>query len=304
VGNTLTATISSGSVVVADGGGSLTVDTSQLPTSLVSNRLDVNVGNTPSVTISSGTVSVSSGSVIVADGGGIISIDGTVTANQGTAAAQSSRWPVFISDGSAERVGQQTMANSIPVTIASNQSAVPVTVSSGSVVIADGGGVISVEGVIPHDSPASNIPVLIGASHETMADAVPDNRVTADGDVTRLSTTDGALFVIPTGPQTWQFLGTGVQTGAQVHAAPGPGLSLYVTDITFSIGAATASSIKILNNGGADIWGPHYLEAINGRGLSIRFGTPKKVSVNTRLDVTTTGAATQTVDIQGFTGPG
>lgn len=49
-------------------------------------------------------------------------ISGTVTANQGTAAAQSSRWPVFWSDGSAERIGQQVMASSIPVAIASNQS--------------------------------------------------------------------------------------------------------------------------------------------------------------------------------------
>lgn len=45
-----------------------------------------------------------------------------VTAAQGGAAAQSSRWPTFLSDGTAERIGQKTMAASLPVVLASDQS--------------------------------------------------------------------------------------------------------------------------------------------------------------------------------------
>ena len=76
----------------------------------------------------------SSGSVwrkmlVDASGNQVVTLGGTstVTANQGTAAAQANRWPVFVSDGTAERVGQKTMANSLPVTVASDQSAVPVS---------------------------------------------------------------------------------------------------------------------------------------------------------------------------------
>jgi len=87
----------------------------------------------------------------VDDNGGSLTVDGTVTANAGTGP-----WPVTdnagsltvdapvgtpvwvrLSDGSVALVGQKTMANSLPVTIASDQSAVPVS---------DGGGSLTVDG--------------------------------------------------------------------------------------------------------------------------------------------------------------
>jgi hypothetical protein len=181
------------------------------------------------------------------------------------------------------------------------------TVSSGGGLLVDQGAAGTaweVVGDVAHDAAAPANPVLVGAQMETMADSAPGTRAGTDGDAVKLASLDGAAYVLPTGPQTWTFHATGVQTGAQVHAAPGAGLSIYITSITFSIGGATASSIKVLNNGGADIWGPHYLEAVNGRGLHVVFNTPLKVTANTRLDVTTTGHATSTVDIEGFIAPG
>jgi hypothetical protein len=62
-----------------------------------------------------------------------------------------------------------------------------------------------VQGDAAHDAVASGNPVLAGGSSETMADSAPANRVSADADASRLSVTDGALFVIPTGPQTWSY---------------------------------------------------------------------------------------------------
>lgn len=173
-----------------------------------------------------------------------------------------------------------------------------------NVTLAAGTNTNEVVGDVAFNIANSGNPVLVGSSRETMADSAPANRSDTDGDVERFSTADGALFVIPTGAQIFTLHATGVQTGAQIHAAPGAGLSCYITAISFSIGAATASSVKVLNNGGSDFWGPHYLEAINGRGLHVTFPTPLKGTANTRIDVTTTGAATQTVDIQGFIAPG
>ena len=88
--------------------------TGQLPGSLVSSRLDVNIGACPvtvSVDDASGSLTVDDGGTTLSidDGGGAITVDGTVTANQGTAAAVGSGWPVKITDGT-DTVGISTAA--------------------------------------------------------------------------------------------------------------------------------------------------------------------------------------------------
>jgi hypothetical protein len=118
---------------------------------------------------------------------------------------------------------------------------------------------------------------------------------------------DGALFVIPSGPQQWRarLVGGGAVIAAdtEVKPTPGSGLSLYVQTVVFSIGAATASSI-LLEFGSTAVFGPHYLEAINGRGLAVTFNSPIKLTSNNALTATSTGATTCTLDVYGFTAPG
>ena len=111
---------------VTDNGGSLTVDTPQLPAALVGGRLDVVVGAAlPAGTNNIGDVDVlsvpaplsttgggteaaalrvtvandSTGVLSVDDNGGSLTVDGTVTANQGTAAATVGAWPIKVTDG-------------------------------------------------------------------------------------------------------------------------------------------------------------------------------------------------------------
>lgn len=174
-----------------------------------------------------------------------------------------------------------------------------------NVTLAAGTNTNEVVGDVAHDAPNAGNPVLIAASAETMADSVPANRVSLDGDATRLSATDGALFVIPTGPQSWTYHedSSSALTDASVHAAPTAGLSLYVTDIVFSLGAATAINI-FFEEGATKVLGPWYLEAINGRGMALHFGTPKKITTATALTVTTSAAVAHSIDIQGFIAPG
>lgn len=156
-----------------------------------------------------------------------------------------------------------------------------------------------------HDAPVTGTPVPVGASSETPADSAPANRVSADGDASRLSVVDGALFVIPTGPQIWSYHvdGSGALTDAVVHAAPGAGLSLYVTEIVVSLGAAVAMNL-FFEEGANKVLGPYYLEGVSGRGLALHFGTPKKITPNTALTLTTSGAVAHTVDVLGFVAPG
>lgn len=164
---------------------------------------------------------------------------------------------------------------------------------------------LEVVGDVAHDAPNAGNPVLVAGSTETMADSAPANRTSADGDASRFSVTDGALFVIPTGPQSWTYHedSSAALTDTSVHAAPSAGLSLYVTDISFSLGAATAINI-FFEEGASTVLGPWYLEAVNGRGLAIHFGTPKKITAATALTVTTSAAVAHSIDIQGFIAPG
>jgi hypothetical protein len=111
--------------------------------------------------------------------------------------------------------------------------------------------------------------------------------------------------VRPHGPQSWSYHSNGstALTDASVHAAPGAGLSLYVTDIVFSSGAATAINC-FFEEGASTVLGPYYLEAVAGRGLHIKFATPKKITANTALTVTTSAAIAHSVDVTGFTAQG
>jgi hypothetical protein len=248
--------------------------------------------------------------------------------------------------------GQQTMANSISVAIASDQDilasqatlalvetntdfgavtgggtetgAVRVTVAN------DSTGVLTVDqptaanlnatvvqgtasnlnaevqGDVAHDAAAAGNPVLMGASAETAADSAPANRVDTDGDAGRLSHNgDGAIYAIPSSPQQWDYHenSSNALTDQQVHAAPGANLSIYITDIVFSTGAATACNI-FFEESTTTVLGPYYLEAVAGRGASIHFNTPKKITANTAVTVTTSAAIAHGLDVHGFIAPG
>ena len=167
-------------------------------------------------------------------------------------------------------------------------------------------GSLAVGGHTAHDAGIAGNPQLIGVMTETPADSAPANRVSAEGDLARVAADpDGSLFVLPHGPQIWSYHvnGSAALTDASVHAAPGAGLSLYVTDIIISLGAATAINV-FFEEGSTTVLGPFYLEAVNGRGLAIQFRTPKKITANTALTVTSSGAVAHSIDVQGYVGRG
>lgn len=91
--------IPSGNHTVVDGGGSITVDSAQLPSTLVSGRLDVNVG---------------------------ASVLPTGAATEATLAT---RLADSTFTGRINTFGQKTMDNSTPVVLASDQSSLPVTLA-------------------------------------------------------------------------------------------------------------------------------------------------------------------------------
>lgn len=92
------------------------------------------------------------------------------------------------------------------------------------------------------------------------------------------------------------------QTNKQLRAAPGAGLSLYITDITMS--TDTAMNIKLVEDTAgvpADVWKPMYFAA-NG-GLVTNLKTPIKVTANKDLGYTSSAAGNHSLVICGFIAP-
>jgi hypothetical protein len=175
-----------------------------------------------------------------------------------------------------------------------------------NVTLAAGTNTNEVVGDVAHSVAAAGNPILNAGIAQNGDDTAPPNRVDAEGDATRLATDwDGCQYVRPHGPQVWTYHSNGsvALTDATVHAAPGAGLSLYVGTITFSSGAATAINM-FLEEGASTVMGPYYLEATAGRGMSVQFNPPRKITVNTALTVTTSAAIAHSVDITGFTAQG
>ena len=165
--------------------------------------------------------------------------------------------------------------------------------------------VTAIHAFVAHDTGVAGSPLIVGGTAQTMDDTAPPNRVSAEADATRLATSlDGAVFAHPHGPQVWSYHvnGSSALTDTTVHASPGAGLSLYVTDIVVSSGAATAMNV-FFEEGATTVLGPYYLEAVAGRGVALHFQVPKKITAATALTVTTSAAIAHSVDVTGFTAP-
>ena len=215
--------------------------------------------------------------------------------------------------------GGGTEATALRVTLASDSTGLVSIDDNNSSITVDNGGTFAVQatlqastnttevvGDVAHSAGASGNPIMVAGAAQNGDDTAPPNRVDAEGDATRLATDwDGAVYVRPHGPQIWSYHanGSAALTDASVHAAPGSGLSLYVTSITVSSGAATAMNV-FFEEGASIVLGPYYLEAVNGRGLHLTFPTPKKITANTALTVTTSAAIAHSVDVIGFTAQG
>ena len=180
----------------------------------------------------------------------------------------------------------------------------PVTLADGlSVKVTNS---VEVVGDVAHDTGAAGNPVVCGGVAQDIDDTAPPNQVSAEGDAVRIAVDrDGAVFTRPFGPRmfTYHEDSSSALTDVSVHAAPAAGLSLYITDIVVSIGADTLFNV-FFEEGSTKVLGPWYLEAVNGRGLAVHFGTPKKITAATALTVTTSAAIAHSIDITGFIAQG
>lgn len=90
------------------------------------------------------------------------------------------------------------------------------------------------------------------------------------------------------------------QTDATFKAAPGAGLAIYVTEVSITCNAA--GTVHLRDGTSGDFIAKAYCDG-QGAGIAMPFRTPRKLTANTALTVTTSGAFTATVSAGGFIAP-
>lgn len=157
-------------------------------------------------------------------------------------------------------------------------------------------------GDVADDVATAGNPVLIGGvAVET--DGTDPTTVSAEGDAAYLRT-DRARRLLVSDAHPRMFSTSvdyaSAQTNASVQAAPGAGLSLYITDLEISNGA-TAGNITLLDGSGGTVKFECY-PAINGGAVSNR-RTPIRLTANTALCITSTTVTTHSVNVGGYIAP-
>lgn len=198
----------SGTFIIGDGGGSITVDgisVSSPPVQIVailnegtSNNVDANITN------ANVPVSYLSGTFIIGDGGGSITVDGISVSSP----------PVQI-----VAILNEGTSNDVDANI--TNASIPVSYSTGTFVIGDGGGSITIDGSISVSAPPVQIVAILqeGTSNDV------------DANITNSSlpvTQSGTWTLTPTGTQIVSILQTGTSndinaSGDIAHDSPDSG---------------------------------------------------------------------------------
>ena len=160
----------------------------------------------------------------------------------------------------------------------------------------------AVSGDVAHDGVDAGEPVKIGYKAYSPDGTSPGTAVAELDRTHGKSDLDGLLYISPTTPQAWHYHdddAAAVTTDGTLKADPGDGFSVFIKHITFSIGAATASTLFI-EEGTTKIWGPHNLAASIGAGLDVYLDPPLRCTASTAVLITNTGSINFAIDVDGF----
>lgn len=188
-------------------------------------------------------------------------------------------------------------------------TAVPVSLASVPSHAVTNAGTFAVQGTcvgtVADDATTPGAPVMIGGQAKE-TDGTDPGSVSAEDDVVRaIFDRNRRQLVNNVHPNHFVLFEdhTAAQTNNQLKAAPGAGLSIYITDVIFSNGA-TAGSIKLVEDeSGTPVQiGSTIYMAING-GAVMNFITPKRLTANKTLGFTSATVTTHSVEIHGYIAP-
>lgn len=259
-----------------DATNGLDVDVTRLPALVAgtANIGDVDVLSVPAPlsTTGGGTEATALRVTIASDSTGLVSVDD----NGGNLSVD---WA-----GTVPPIGAGTEAAALRVTLATDST-----------------GLVSVDGTVADDGITPSAPVMVGGQSKNFDGTDPGNVDTEDDVARCVLDRNRRLLVNAVHPRFWSYHenSSSALTDASVQAAPAANYSIFVTDIVFSSGAATAINI-FFEEGASTVLGPYYLEAVAGRGLTVHFVTPKQITAATALTVTTSAAIAHGLDVTGF----
>jgi hypothetical protein len=226
-----------------------------------------------------------------------VSADGDAVASWHLRNGAQAIQPTFA--GVLQGTGNGTAGTSTPrVTIASDNTAFTVNAAQATASSLNA----EVQGDAAHDAAVSGNPVLLGGRAETPDDTAPSAEVSAEGDATDIAVDrDGAVYTHPTPPRIWHVASevSSAVTDTTLKAAPGAGLSLYITDIYIACSAADDVTIE---EGTTTMKFKYYCNG-KGDGVAKSFVAPIKITANTLVSWTTSAAVNATVVLSGYTGP-
>lgn len=144
----------------------------------------------------------------------------------------------------------------------------------------------------------------IAAGVAVQTDGTDPSAVSAEADAAALRTDmQRILLVNMTHPRgtTVSADYASAQTNTSVIAAPGSGLSIYITDIMCSNGA-TAGNVTLLDGSGGSVKWEAY-PAINGGAVLSGLRQPIRLTANTALCITSTTVTTHSIFIGYYVAP-
>lgn len=233
----------------------------------------------------------------------------SVNANDAAALACDTDGALHIADGgnsiTVDNAG--TFAVQVDAALPAGTNAIGKLAANSGVDIGDVD-VLSLPGVagdVAHDTADSGNPVKVGGKAKNQDATAPGTAVAEDDRTDFITDVYGRQFVSTHHPNLWDAADNQAtaQTNKAIKAAPGAGLSLYITDVIVSNGA-TAGNIKFVEDTAGtpvDLIEVMYLAA-NG-GAPLHFNTPIKVTANKDFGYTSTTVTTHSVTVCGYIAP-
>lgn len=186
-----------------------------------------------------------------------------------------------------------------------------VLVAAGALMGADVRGTVRAEGAAASGSAPTGNPLADGAVARAQGSA--PSTVSAGNMTGLIADVAGRLYVSTSHPNTFSCTLNAVTALTQCQAAPGAGLSLYVTDIVLANGSTTASNINIGSGTGTNCAttytqaSPSILLPTQNNLLAfwtIALETPIKLAANTELCCkNSTGSTAFSCMVNGFIAP-
>ena len=159
-------------------------------------------------------------------------------------------------------------------------------------------------GNVSSDASDLGNPVKVGGKAYNFDGTAPGTAVAENDRANFITDVYGRQFVETAHPNLWSATANygSAQTNTAIKAAPGAGLSLFITDIVVS--TDTAGSVKFLEDTASAKTDKVELMyfAANG-GIAMPFKTPVKLTANKDFGITSTIAGNHSVTVNGFIGP-